>query len=89
MASFLQKLKDMKKSKRVLKFQAKRKRKPKPPIPEQYKEWDKLASKFTSWEHFFSTKREGMIKLGIRSCKARKFLLNWMEKYRQGVDPGL
>lgn len=89
MASFLKKLKDLNQPKHVLKKRIKDGRPAKPTIPEGYKEWDKLESKFKSWEHFFSTKREGMVKLGIRSCKVRKYLLNWMEKYRQGVDPGL
>lgn len=71
-ASFLAKLKNVKRAK----------------APASYKDWDKLESKFKSWEHFFSCKREEMKALGIKSCQVRKYLLGWMEKYRQGVDPG-
>eukprot|EP01126_Amoeba_proteus_P033098 TRINITY_DN323_c0_g1_i2.p1 TRINITY_DN323_c0_g1~~TRINITY_DN323_c0_g1_i2.p1 ORF type:complete len:209 (+),score=27.84 TRINITY_DN323_c0_g1_i2:84-710(+) len=49
---------------------------------------DKHTSLFTSWEHFFSCRTEQLKKLGI-PIRERKYLLRWMEYYRQGWEPRL
>lgn len=46
------------------------------------------ASKFSSWEELFTTKTRAMRAKGIKKSKDRRLILSWVEKYRQGVDPG-
>ncbi|KAF9933057.1 hypothetical protein BGZ67_004422 [Mortierella alpina] len=46
-----------------------------------------LAEKFKSWEHLFTASSAEMkADLGF-SVNQRRWILNWTEKYRQGVDP--
>jgi hypothetical protein len=46
------------------------------------------ASKFTSWEDLFTSKTRAMRNKGIKKAKERRLILLWVERYRQGVDPG-
>ncbi|KAI8388518.1 IGR protein motif-domain-containing protein [Radiomyces spectabilis] len=47
---------------------------------------DEYASKFESWEQLFTTDSRTMKNdMGI-STKQRKYLLAWLEQYRQGRD---
>jgi len=46
----------------------------------------KYIENFTSWQNLFSTKGRKMKELGI-DLLTRKYLLRWLEKYRQGVEP--
>jgi len=43
-------------------------------------------SKFETWEKLFSTRGRGLKELGI-PLRDRKYMLNWIEKYRQGWEP--
>eukprot|EP01090_Pellita_catalonica_P018299 TRINITY_DN5855_c0_g1_i1.p1 TRINITY_DN5855_c0_g1~~TRINITY_DN5855_c0_g1_i1.p1 ORF type:complete len:300 (+),score=47.74 TRINITY_DN5855_c0_g1_i1:52-951(+) len=52
------------------------------------KECVQHVKKFPSWEALFTYKTLKLKKIGIRNCKQRKWILNWVEKYRQGVEPG-
>ncbi|GBC03043.1 hypothetical protein RclHR1_04960007 [Rhizophagus clarus] len=46
-----------------------------------------LADKFRDWEHLFTASSHEMkSEMGI-SVKQRRWILNWMEHYRNGVDP--
>lgn len=47
------------------------------------------ASKFPSWEALFSLTSHELKELGIEPPRNRKYLLQWMERYRRGVvGPG-
>ncbi|KAF8926906.1 IGR protein motif-domain-containing protein [Dissophora ornata] len=46
-----------------------------------------LAEKFKSWEHLFSATTGEMKSDLALSVKQRRWILNWREKFRQGVDP--
>ncbi|KAI8882376.1 hypothetical protein K501DRAFT_251633, partial [Backusella circina FSU 941] len=46
-----------------------------------------LASKFESWDQLFTTSTRVMkTDMGIPT-KQRKYILGWLEKYRQGAQP--
>ncbi|KAF9584311.1 hypothetical protein BGW38_006906 [Lunasporangiospora selenospora] len=48
---------------------------------------EQAAEKFKSWDHLFTASTQEMKSgLGL-SVKQRRWILNWREKYRQGVDP--
>ncbi|KFA75486.1 hypothetical protein S40288_01181 [Stachybotrys chartarum IBT 40288] len=50
---------------------------------------NKHASKFPSWESLFSLSSLEMKELGIEPPRDRKYLLNWLHRYRAGaVGPG-
>ncbi|KAF9902234.1 hypothetical protein EC991_005180 [Linnemannia zychae] len=46
-----------------------------------------LADKFKSWEHLFTATPAEMKTDMSLSVKQRRWILNWTEKYRQGVEP--
>ncbi|KAF8948812.1 hypothetical protein BGZ47_002394 [Haplosporangium gracile] len=46
-----------------------------------------LADKFKSWDHLFTATPAEMKADMSLSVKQRRWILNWTEKYRQGVDP--
>ncbi|KAI8971719.1 IGR protein motif-domain-containing protein [Mycotypha africana] len=48
---------------------------------------EQYAEKFETWDKLFTTS-SGVMKhdLGI-DTKSRKYILNWVEKYRQGIQP--
>ncbi|GJJ76253.1 hypothetical protein EMPS_08612 [Entomortierella parvispora] len=46
-----------------------------------------VAEKFKSWEHLFTASPAEMKTDMALSVKQRRWILNWTEKYRQGVDP--
>ncbi|KAF9086462.1 hypothetical protein BGX29_006697 [Mortierella sp. GBA35] len=46
-----------------------------------------LAEKFKSWEHLFTASPAEMKTDMALSVKQRRWILNWTEKYRQGVEP--
>ncbi|KAF9932350.1 hypothetical protein FBU30_008330 [Linnemannia zychae] len=46
-----------------------------------------LADKFKSWEHLFTATSAEMKSDMALSIKQRRWILNWTEKYRQGVNP--
>ncbi|KAF9294248.1 IGR protein motif-domain-containing protein [Linnemannia elongata] len=46
-----------------------------------------LADKFKSWEHLFTATPAEMKADMSLSVKQRRWILNWTEKYRQGIDP--
>ncbi|KAI9158763.1 Protein FYV4 [Paramyrothecium foliicola] len=49
----------------------------------------KQASKFPSWESLFSLDSNGMRELGIEPARTRRYLLNWLYRYRRGsLGPG-
>jgi hypothetical protein len=50
------------------------------------KSCEEYKDKFESWEKLFSLKSKEMRGLGI-PAKQRKWILNWTEKYRQGIEP--
>ncbi|KAF9988247.1 hypothetical protein BGZ65_009944 [Modicella reniformis] len=45
-----------------------------------------LADKFKSWDHLFTATTAEMKTEMALSIKQRRWILNWREKYRQGVD---
>ncbi len=47
---------------------------------------DELVPKFASWDELVLSDGEGLKKKGI-AVKKRRWILSWVEKYRQGVDP--
>jgi len=47
---------------------------------------DKYTDKFTSWEHFWSHDGRMLKKAGV-DLRDRKYILNWMSKYRNGMEP--
>jgi len=47
---------------------------------------DEYKDKIESWEKLFSMHSRDLRKLGIPT-KQRKWILNWTEKYRQGIEP--
>lgn len=49
--------------------------------------FDKYVDKFESWEQLFQTRSRKLKAMGMQKGQERKKLLNWLEKYRQGVDP--
>ncbi|KOS17707.1 Protein FYV4 [Escovopsis weberi] len=50
---------------------------------------NKHASKFPSWESLFSLTSPGLKELGIEPPRNRRYLLQWMRKYREGsFGPG-
>lgn len=49
----------------------------------------KHASKFPSWESLWSLTSPELKELGIEPPRNRRYLLNWMQRYRQGnLGPG-
>ncbi|KAG6289024.1 hypothetical protein E4U09_005230 [Claviceps aff. purpurea] len=49
----------------------------------------KHASKFSSWENLFSATSSELKEMGIEPPRARRYLLQWMNKYRIGaLGPG-
>jgi hypothetical protein len=42
------------------------------------------TSKFPTWEAFFTTPSEDFRTMGIEPARARRYLLGWRERYRQG-----
>ncbi|OAR01004.1 hypothetical protein LLEC1_02175, partial [Akanthomyces lecanii] len=47
------------------------------------------ASKFPSWEALFTMTSPQLKELGIEPPRARRYLLQWMQRYRKGVvGPG-
>lgn len=44
------------------------------------------VEKFESWDQLFTSKSRALKELGIPS-RARKWILHWTERYRQGDDP--
>ncbi|KAG5977514.1 hypothetical protein E4U55_006733 [Claviceps digitariae] len=47
------------------------------------------ASKFPSWESLFSLTSPGLKELGIEPPRTRRYLLQWMDRYRKGaLGPG-
>ncbi|KAG0342881.1 hypothetical protein BG000_000046 [Podila horticola] len=46
-----------------------------------------VADKFKSWEHLFTASTAEMKGDMALSVKQRRWILSWIEKYRQGVDP--
>ncbi|KAL0482414.1 protein FYV4, mitochondrial [Acrasis kona] len=44
--------------------------------------------KIKSWEQLFTFKTKQLKKLEI-SCQQRKWILGWVQKYRQGYTPGM
>jgi hypothetical protein len=50
---------------------------------------NKHASKFPSWESLFSLTSLELKELGIEPPRTRRYLLQWMQRYRKGaVGPG-
>jgi len=50
---------------------------------------NKHASKFPSWESLFSLTSPELKELGIEPPRTRRYLLQWMQRYRNGaVGPG-
>lgn len=47
---------------------------------------EQYVGKIPSWEALFTMKSKNMEKAGI-PCQARKRILNWVNKYRMGVEP--
>ncbi len=47
---------------------------------------EELAPKFTTWDEFSASTGEELKKKGI-AVRKRRWILAWVEKYRQGVDP--
>ncbi|KAI8064900.1 IGR protein motif-domain-containing protein [Thamnidium elegans] len=48
---------------------------------------DDVASKFETWEQLFTTKSRAMkTDMGINT-KQRKYILSWIERYRNGIAP--
>ncbi|KAF9428608.1 hypothetical protein BGZ94_001772 [Podila epigama] len=45
------------------------------------------ADKFKSWDHLFTATAAEMRGEMALTVKQRRWILNWIEKYRQGVDP--
>ncbi|KAI9347058.1 IGR protein motif-domain-containing protein [Pilaira anomala] len=46
-----------------------------------------VAGKFESWEQLFTTKSRAMkADMGINT-KQRKYILSWVERYRNGIEP--
>jgi len=50
------------------------------------RECEQHVGKFKSWQHLFATKGKQMKGLGI-GLADRKYILRWLEKYRQGLEP--
>ncbi|KAI1292419.1 hypothetical protein EDD11_008774 [Mortierella claussenii] len=46
-----------------------------------------VADKFKSWEHLFTATTSEMKSDMALSVKQRRWILNWREKYRQGMEP--
>ncbi|KAK3816423.1 MAG: IGR protein motif-domain-containing protein [Benniella sp.] len=46
-----------------------------------------IADKFKSWDHLFTASTAEMKSDMALSVKQRRWILNWREKYRQGVNP--
>ncbi|KAG0345086.1 hypothetical protein BG004_003968 [Podila humilis] len=46
-----------------------------------------VADKFKSWDHLFTASTAEMRGDMALSVKQRRWILSWIEKYRQGVDP--
>jgi hypothetical protein len=50
---------------------------------------NKHASKFPSWDSLFSLTSPQLKELGIEPPRSRKYLLQWMQRYREGaLGPG-
>ncbi|RKP26059.1 IGR protein motif-domain-containing protein [Syncephalis pseudoplumigaleata] len=50
---------------------------------------ESLGEKFKDWNHMFTaTSKEMKHELGF-TPQQRRWILNWIEKYRQGVEPYL
>ncbi|KAK4510660.1 uncharacterized protein ATC70_005092 [Mucor velutinosus] len=48
---------------------------------------DEVAGKFETWDQLFTTGSRAMkTDMGI-STKQRKYILSWLERYRNGVEP--
>jgi hypothetical protein len=47
---------------------------------------DELAPKFATWDELVQSDGAGLKKKGV-AVRKRRWILNWVEKYRQGVDP--
>ncbi|EPZ31627.1 hypothetical protein ROZALSC1DRAFT_28608 [Rozella allomycis CSF55] len=50
------------------------------------RECDQYIDKFKDWDHLFTVTSKEMEELGIHA-RARKKILMWTERYRQGFDP--
>ncbi|KAG0318179.1 hypothetical protein BGZ99_005825 [Dissophora globulifera] len=46
-----------------------------------------VADKFKSWDHLFTASSAEMKSDMALSVKQRRWILNWREKFRQGVEP--
>ncbi|CAG9999906.1 unnamed protein product [Clonostachys byssicola] len=50
---------------------------------------NKYANKFPSWDSLFSLTGPQLKELGIEPARSRRYLLNWMKRYRKGdLGPG-
>jgi hypothetical protein len=45
---------------------------------------DQYAALFTSWDHFWQCDSRNMKTLGV-ALRDRKYILNWMSKYKNGM----
>ncbi len=46
-----------------------------------------FKDKFKSWDELFTLKSQSLKRMEI-PVKQRRWILNWVEKYRQGMTPG-
>ncbi|KAF3942064.1 hypothetical protein ABW19_dt0202696 [Dactylella cylindrospora] len=44
-------------------------------------------SKFTDWNHFMASTPQQLREMGIEPARDRRYLIDWRERYRNGVAP--
>ncbi|EPS42711.1 hypothetical protein H072_3300 [Dactylellina haptotyla CBS 200.50] len=44
-------------------------------------------SKFTDWDHFMGTTPQQLRDMGIEPARDRRYLIDWRERYRNGIEP--
>ncbi|KAF3906438.1 hypothetical protein ABW20_dc0105616 [Dactylellina cionopaga] len=44
-------------------------------------------TKFTDWDHFMTRTPEQLREMGIEPARDRRYLIDWRERYRNGIEP--